>query len=66
MVPRYKVMEALKSMPVLKTEMSFPKVVKLSEKRFLEKCVNSNDKSFPVLWGIYYGRKVGHRQGDLQ
>jgi mTERF domain-containing protein len=58
-IPRYRVMEALKSMQVLKTGMSFPNIINLSERHFLEKYVNSNAESFSVLSDIYHGGKAG-------
>jgi mTERF domain-containing protein len=58
-IPRYRVTEALKSMQVLKTEMGFPRVVNLSERRFLEKGLNSNAKSSSVLQDVYRGGKAG-------
>jgi len=58
-IPRYRVMEALKSMKLLKTERISPHIVKLTEKRFLLKYVNRNAESSSVLWDIYYGGKAG-------
>jgi hypothetical protein len=59
-IPRYRVMEALKSMQVqeLKREMSLPKVFKLTEEQFLEKYVISNPES-SILLDIYHGQKTG-------
>jgi len=59
MIPRYRVMEALKSMQVLKTEMDWIKVIRLSERSFLQKYVNSNAESSSVLRGLYHGGKAG-------
>jgi mTERF domain-containing protein len=58
-IPRYRVMEALKSMQLLKTERISPYIVKLTDKRFLEKYVNWNAESSSVLRDIYYGGKAG-------
>jgi mTERF domain-containing protein len=61
MIPRYRVLEALKSMQVhlSKRGIFFPKIIQLIEKLFLEKYVNLNVESSPVLQDIYYGGKVG-------
>lgn len=64
-IPRYRVTEALKSMRVLKTEMSFPRGVTLTEKCFLEKYVNSNAEFSSVLLDIYHGGKAEKLQGDM-
>lgn len=65
MIPRYRVMEALKSMQVQATTkkgkkqgFSFPNIVMLTEKRFLEKYVHSNAESSSLLLDIYYGKKA--------
>jgi mTERF domain-containing protein len=58
-IPRYRVMEALKSMQPLKTERIFPHIFYLTEKHFLEKYVNWNVESSSVLRDIYYGGKAG-------
>jgi len=60
MIPRYRVMEALKSMHVQvpKTKgASFPQIVILTEERFLEKYVYSNAESSSFLLDIYHGRR---------
>jgi len=59
MIPRYRVLEALKSMKMPRTKMSLPNVFQLSEKRFLEKHVNSNPEFSSVLRDIYHGGKAG-------
>jgi len=59
MIPRYRVLEALKSMKMLRTKMRWPNVFHLSEKRFLEKHVNSNPEFSSVLRDIYHGGKAG-------
>jgi mTERF domain-containing protein len=64
MIPRYRVLEALKSMQVhlSKRGICFPKIIQLTEKRFLGKYVkyvNLNAESSPVLQDIYYGEKAG-------
>jgi hypothetical protein len=51
-IPRYRVMEALKSMQVLKTEMIFQIFLSCQKNVFLEKYVNSNAESFPFC-GIF-------------
>lgn len=58
-IPRFRVMEALKSMQeqVLKRESSFPCIAKLTEKCFLEKHVYSNAES-SVLRDIYHSAKL--------
>lgn len=61
-IPRYKVTEALK---LLKTEMSFPRGVTLTEECFLEKYVNSNAEFSSVLLDIYHGGKAEKLQGDV-
>jgi len=59
-IPRYRVIEALKSMQVqeLKRVTTLRDMVRLTEKDFLEKYVNKNAKS-SVLWDIYHGGKAG-------
>lgn len=59
MISRYRVMVALKSMQVLKTEMGFPRVLNLSERSFLEKYLKWNAKSFSTLQDFYRGEKAG-------
>lgn len=61
MIPRYRVLEALKSMQVQepKRRIKFPRIVRLTEKRFLEEYVNSSAESSSVLQEIYYGGKAG-------
>jgi len=70
MIPRFRVMEALKCMKVLETERISPNIiVRLPDKRFLEKYVNWNTESSPALRDIYYGGKaerVDNWQGDMQ
>jgi len=59
-IPRYRVMEALKSMQVQglkKKKTSFPQIANLTEKRFLEKFVNSNAES-SFLQEIYHRGKL--------
>jgi mTERF domain-containing protein len=58
MIPRYRVLEALKSMKVLRTKMRWLNVFRLSEKHFLEKYVNSNPEFSSVLWDVYHGGKA--------
>jgi mTERF domain-containing protein len=65
-IPRFRVMEALKSMHLLNTEMSFIFLVKLTKKKFLEKYVNSNADCSSVLLDIYHGGKAGKLQGNMQ
>jgi mTERF domain-containing protein len=59
MIPRFRVMEALKSMQeqVLKRESSFSCIAMLTEKCFLDKYVNSNAESL-VLRDIYHTAKL--------
>lgn len=60
MVPRHRVMEALKSMHVQaprKKRASFARCFTLPEKLFLEKYVYSNAESSTLLLDIYHGRK---------
>jgi mTERF domain-containing protein len=66
MIPRYRVMEALKSMQVQvqaptkkgkKEGLSFLRIVIMPENRFLEKYVNSNAESSALLLDIYHGRR---------
>jgi len=64
-LPRYRVMEALKSMQMLKIELICPHIYCLTEKRFLEKYVNKNADS-SILLDIYHCGKVDHQQGDPQ
>jgi mTERF domain-containing protein len=56
-IPRYRVMEALKSMQVLKTEVISPSIFLCTEKRFLERYVNKNADS-SILRDIYNRGKV--------
>jgi len=60
LIPRYRVMEALKSMQVqeLKREKSLPEVFYLKEEQFLEKHVINNPES-SILLDIYHDRKDG-------
>lgn len=59
MIPRFRVWKALKSMQEqgVKREGRFSSIAILSEKRFLDKYVNSNVKSFG-LWGINHNAKL--------
>lgn len=59
-VPRYKVMETLKSMQMqeFKKDIYLPTVFYLTEKHFLEKYVNNHPES-SFLLDIYHGRKGG-------
>jgi len=57
-IPRYRVMEALKSMQLLKRERISPHFVKYTDKKFLEKYVNGNPEYASVLRDIYYGEKA--------
>lgn len=60
MFPWYRVMEAVKSMRVQvweKKGLSFPLIVTLTEKIFLENYVNLNLESSSLLLDIYHGRK---------
>jgi mTERF domain-containing protein len=57
-IPRYRVMEALKSMQMLKTKMHFRAIVCLTETRFLDIYVDSNPES-SVLRDIYHCVKAG-------
>jgi len=60
MIPRYRVLEALKSMQVqMLKRLCFPIIVTLTEKRFLEEYINSNAESSSVLHDIYNGGKDG-------
>lgn len=59
MIPRHRVMEALKSVQEFKTETISPSIFMLTEKRFLEKYVNKNANS-SILRDIYDRGKVGH------
>jgi len=58
-IPRYRVMEALKSVQVLKTELICPHIYSLTEKRFWEKYVNKNADS-AILRDIYHSGKVDY------
>jgi mTERF domain-containing protein len=58
LIPRHRVIESLKSMQMWKTEVYFPKIARLSEKRFLEIYVDSNAES-SVLRAIYHCGKAG-------
>eukprot|EP00253_Pinus_taeda_P010773 PITA_10773 len=57
-IPRYRVMRALKSMQLLKRERISPQIVNYTDKQFLEKYVNGNPEYSSVLRGIYYGEKA--------
>lgn len=57
-IPRYRVMQSLKSMRVLKTEIHFQPILRLSEKRFLEIYVDSNAES-SALRDIYHRVDAG-------
>lgn len=59
-IPRYRVMEALKSMQVqeLKRGISSAAIFGLTEKLFLKRYVNNNPESL-ILLDIYHGRKSG-------
>jgi mTERF domain-containing protein len=59
LIPRYRVMEALKSMQVLKSDLICPTIFVLTEKRFLEKYVNNNAHS-SILRDIYHSGKVDY------
>eukprot|EP01018_Ginkgo_biloba_P022645 Gb_26175 [translate_table: standard] len=52
--PRYRVVEALKSMKLWKTEKIFPQIVMLPEERFLERYINPYSES-SLLRDIYKG-----------
>jgi mTERF domain-containing protein len=52
MIPRYRVLEAIKSMQVSKRKMCFPRIIGLTEKRFLEEYVNSSAEFSSVLQDI--------------
>eukprot|EP01018_Ginkgo_biloba_P026596 Gb_12368 [translate_table: standard] len=54
LIPRYRVAEALKLMPVLKKRSSFPRIVLLTEEKFLKTFVDSYPE-FSVLRDIYKG-----------
>jgi mTERF domain-containing protein len=58
-IPRYRVMEALKSRQVLKTELIGPNIFYCTEKRFLEIYVNKNADS-SILLDIYHSGKVDY------
>jgi len=60
MIPRYRVLEAIKSMQVQasKRGMCFPKIIGLTESRFLEVYVNSNAEFSSVLQDIYCRGKL--------
>jgi len=62
-IPRYRVMEALKTMQVLNTEMICPRYFQLTEEQFLEKYVNKNAESL-VLRDIYHWAKDGKLSTD--
>jgi len=66
MIPRYRVMEALKSMQVQaqaptkkgkKEGLSFVQIFIMPENRFLEQYVNSNAESSALILDIYHGRR---------
>lgn len=61
--PRYRVMEALKTMQVLKTEMICPRYFQLTKEQFLEKYVNKNVESL-VLQDIYHWVRDGKLSTD--
>lgn len=60
-IPRYIVLEAMKSkqVQVPKRGMHFPKIISLTEKRFLEEYVNSNAEFSTALQDIYGKGKAG-------
>jgi len=58
-IPRYRVMEALKSTQVLETELIGPRIFCCTEKCFLEKYVNKNADS-SILLDIYHSGKVDY------
>jgi mTERF domain-containing protein len=64
-IPRYRVLKALKSIKVLNRGIHFPSVIYLTEKRFLEKYIDSNAES-SVLWDIYHGEKDGKFINDSE
>nr|ABR16839.1 unknown [Picea sitchensis] len=66
MIPRYRVMEALKSIQVQaqaptkkgkKEGLSFVQIFIMPENRFLEQYVNSNAESSALILDIYHGRR---------
>eukprot|EP01018_Ginkgo_biloba_P022643 Gb_26176 [translate_table: standard] len=57
-MPRYKVVEALKSMKLLKREKIFPQIVMLPEEQFLERYINPYSESL-LLRDIYKGVSEG-------
>jgi len=64
LIPRLRVMEALKSMQLLNTELPC-RIFFLTEKCFLEKYINENAHS-SVLLDIYHNGEVDLQQGDAQ
>lgn len=60
LIPRYRVMEASKSMEAqeLKRKISLTSLCQMTEKRFLEEYVNLKPECSSVLLDIYYGRKA--------
>lgn len=58
LIPRYRIIEALNSMQVSKTEVIGPKTFTVTEKSFLERYVNNNAQSL-VLLDIYHSVKDG-------
>lgn len=64
-IPRYRVLKALKSMQISNIGMHFPSIVYLTEERFLAKYIDSNAES-SVLWDIYYGGKDGKFINDSE
>lgn len=63
-IPRCRVIKALKSMGFLKTKMHFRHILRMSEKSFLEIYVDSNEKS-SVLLDIYRCVKDGKLNIDM-
>eukprot|EP00253_Pinus_taeda_P012878 PITA_12878 len=64
LIPRLRVMEALKSMQLLNTELNC-RIFFLTEKCFLEKYINKNAHS-SILLDIYHSGKVDLQQGATQ
>jgi len=62
-IPRYKLMNVLKSMevPEFKREIYLPTIFNRPEKVFLDKYVNNHPES-SILLGIYHGGKTGDMQ----
>lgn len=54
-IPRYRVMKAVKSMTEVKRMPNFRSVIRMTEKCFLNKFVNPFSDEAPFLWGIYSG-----------